>query len=259
MILTICTLIQKLQGRAQNELRGKEPAIKSQIADESRRIKGLMDAYTKKYGIMPSNAMDVNYIPPFYLKYFAETYYKRDTNGKLALMTKGIKLPVQQYVFFVDGNGKETERDDLKAEEFALEVQSYIKLSYTGKRSVVKPIDIPQIIKKDLGREEKKVSPVETKKEPEAVTKVKETKRATKRTKDELNQDESVPEDNVYDNAEEVKAPDRKIKTKKILNPDEQDGYVDDQQPADGEENSDQYSDEINKNKDGQIKWRSKQ
>ena len=67
----------KASRKSENELRAKEPAIKSQMADETRRIKSLMDDYIKKYGIMPSNAVDIGYVPPFYMKYFAETYFKR--------------------------------------------------------------------------------------------------------------------------------------------------------------------------------------
>ena len=231
----------KAARKSENDMRAKEPAIKSEIADDTRRIKGLMDSYIKKYGIMPSNASDINYVPTFYMKYFGNTYYKRDTNGKIAIMTSGVKVPVQQYLFMVDGNGKDTERDDLKPEEFALDVQTYIRLSYTGKRSVVKPIDIPQMVRKDLEKEEKKSIFPETK--------TKETiKRPPKRT---LKEKEEGQEEQLQEGQDKTDTgeatdevfPAKRTRAKKALAPEDQD-VTDEVQD---ENTGDQYTDELNK------------
>jgi len=213
----------KAARKSQNDIRAKEPTIKGQIADETRRIKSLMDSYTKKYGIMPSNAVDISYVPPFYIKYFADTYYKRDANGKVAVMTKGIKMPVQQYAFLIDGPGKDNEREDMKPEEFALDVQDYIKLSYVGKMSVVKPIDIPQIVKKNLQTEEKKATPpVTPPAKDKETTKKAASKVITPKVSDEVQQEQTEQDTDYYDNGETIKKPTKKIKAPKVPNPDEE-------------------------------------
>jgi len=237
----------KASRKNENELRAKEPAIKSQLADETRRIKNLMDSYTKKYGTMPSNAIDVGYVPPFYMKYFAETYFKRDVNGKIAIMTKGVKIPVQDYVFLVDGSSKEIEREDLKPEEFALNVQDYIKLSYAGKRTVVRPLDIPQIVKKDLEKADKKATVPQPQ---ESKTKDFSKKYGKKFSPKEETQDEQLLD--VQDNGDNTDTADenkqtttKKGRPKKVTAPEEQD-ITDDNAPAQDEANE-QISDEVSK------------
>jgi hypothetical protein len=239
----------KASRKSENELRSKEPAIKSQVADETRRIKNLMDAYTKKYGIMPSNAVDIAYVPPFYMKYFADTYFKRDANGKIAIMTKGTKVPVQEYVFLVDGNSKEIDREDLKPEEFALNVQMYIKLSYAGKRTVVKPLDIPQIVKQDLGTVEKKAYPAP--KENKSKEPVKKPVNKIFPPKEENTEEQQLDSQDNVDNVDNGDLADESRsgitrKSKKVVAPEEQDITDEDVSPQD-ENAGEQLSDEINK------------
>lgn len=149
----------KAYKKVENDLIKNEPVVKAQIADETRRIRTLIESYSKKYAVMPNNAVDINYVPPFYLKYFSNTYFKRNNDGGISVMSKGNRIPVQNYMFVTEAPGKELEQDNVKPELFAIDVQSYIILSYVGQRTVVKPIDIPQIIKKELSSPAKEVRP----------------------------------------------------------------------------------------------------
>lgn len=137
----------KVARKNETDLRTKESFIKDQLTEEARKIKTLMNDYIKKYGMLPNNAVDINYTPSFWLSYFADAYYKRDVNGKAAVMIKGRKLPVDEYMLVADGTGKEIE-SEVKSSDFDLESQSYIKLIYTGKKTAVKPLDVPQLLKK---------------------------------------------------------------------------------------------------------------
>ncbi|MFH1223694.1 MAG: DUF4339 domain-containing protein [Pseudomonadota bacterium] len=137
----------KVTRKSQNEILSKSPFLKGQLADEARKVKTRIDDYVRRYGIFPNNAVDISFTPSFWLQYFGDVYYKKDLNGKTVIMVKGKKLPVEDYMFVSDGAGKDTE-SEIKQSDFEIQSQSYIKLIYAGKKTVVKPLDIPQLLKK---------------------------------------------------------------------------------------------------------------
>jgi len=183
----------KAARRDENDILAKAPFVKEQFADEGKKIKSLMDDYIRKYGMLPNNAVDISFVPSFWLKYFGDAYYKRDFNGKVAVMIKGRKMPVEEYLFTVDGNNKVTE-SGIKASDFEIQNQAAIRLAYTGTKTVIRPPDVPQLLKK------KEFAPTPpppppTVKEPVPVKKP--AKKAIKKTEstDEQDQDEQVNSD----------------------------------------------------------------
>lgn len=138
----------KAARKEENYVRSKEPMIKSHIADEGRKVRKLIEEYVKTYGVLPANAIDISYSPSFWMKYFGEIYYKKDQFGKVWLMVKGTRIPVDSYVFTIEGTNNELE-NDLTAVEFESKSQNFIKLVYTGTRTNVKPLEVPQLLKRD--------------------------------------------------------------------------------------------------------------
>jgi len=128
----------KSEQKAKNYLIAKQPQIKSFFVDETKRIKKLMDSFVDTYGVLPANAVDINYVPPFWISYFGEVYYKR-TEQKVSVMTYGIKEPMEKYLYSIDEKSLETEKE-LSKNEFESLRQSYIKLIYKGPKSSVSPI-----------------------------------------------------------------------------------------------------------------------
>lgn len=166
--------------KVQNYLSSKEQLTKSSIADETKRIRTLMTLYVEKYGVLPANAVDISYVPDFWLKYFGEAYFKWDTAKKIYVMVYGIKRPVENYLYGINGKGEETE-SELKISDFQSKKQDYIKLEYTGTASQVQPIineikaPTPQKVEatklktKDVFSEEPKIQTPEPKESEEAV------------------------------------------------------------------------------------------
>ena len=137
----------KAARKEQNYIRSKEPVIKSQIADEARKIKKSIEDYVKRYGILPANAVDISYVQSFWVKYYGEVYYKKDPSGKVAVMIKGNRIPVEGYVFSMEGNNES--ESDLTQIEFDAKAQGFIKMVYAGVRTNIKPVEVPQLLKKE--------------------------------------------------------------------------------------------------------------
>jgi hypothetical protein len=138
----------------ENYIRSKEPMLKSKLADEGRTIKKLIETFDKKYGVLPANSVDIGYVPPFWLKYFGEAYFKRSAPKKVEVMLRGIKFPIEGYVFITDSDNKDQEQD-VKADELNVLVRSYTKLVYSGQKSLVKPLELPKILKTTVMSPEK--------------------------------------------------------------------------------------------------------
>lgn len=138
----------------ENFIRSKEPMIKSQLAGEGRKIRSLVDDFDKKYGILPANAIDIGYVPSFWLKYFGEASFRRSGIKKVEVMVRGVKFPVETYVFTTDSDNKDSEQD-MKAEDVAASARQYIKLSYTGNKSMVRPLELPKLLKSTVLSPEK--------------------------------------------------------------------------------------------------------
>ena len=130
--------------REKNYIRSKEPSIKSYLADEGRNIKKQIDEYIRIYGVLPVNSIDINYMPSFWMKDFGEIYYTKDMFGRTSVMVRGVRFPVDAYVFSSDSNKRETE-NDLTQQEFLGKSRNYTKLVYTGTRSNVRPVVVPRI------------------------------------------------------------------------------------------------------------------
>ncbi|MCX6111795.1 MAG: DUF4339 domain-containing protein, partial [Proteobacteria bacterium] len=139
----------KAARKEQNYIRSKEPVIKAQLADEGRKVKKSIEEYVKKYGLLPANAIDISYIQPFWMKYFGEIYYKKDQSGKISVIVRGNKSPVDGYVFTLETSNNEME-SDLTQAEFDSRVQGFIKLIHTGTRTNIKPVEMPQLLKKEI-------------------------------------------------------------------------------------------------------------
>jgi hypothetical protein len=129
----------KTKIKAESFLMTREPIIKSCIADEAREINSLINGFVKRYGVLPMNAVDINYSAPFCLKNFGEFYYKQNIDGTIEVFAIGNKIPISGYMFSVKNNSLEEERFiDLNNLEYIS--SSYIKLRYKGKRTKVKPV-----------------------------------------------------------------------------------------------------------------------
>ena len=228
----------------ENYIRSKEPMIKAQLADEARKIKNLIDTFYKKYGVLPANALDIAYVPPFWLKFFGEAYFKRVAVKKVEVMVKGTRLPVESYVFITDSDNKELEQD-VKEDEFASKTRQYIRLAYTGAKSLVKPLELPKILNSTVLSPEKQK---EAKEQAAAILrkeqaqKKKETtvKKTTKKV-----QEDRVPLDDEQPSFEEdqTEAQDQEYNS-------EEGQYQDQEQTTDGEDqeaNLDEYGDSIEK------------
>lgn len=240
----------KAARKDENYLRSKEPMIKAQKADEGRKIRKSIEEYVKTYGMLPINAVDISYAPSFWMKYFGEVYYKKDTLGKVAIMVKGTRMPVEGYVFTIDGNNGEQE-NDLTPAEFESKAQSFIKLVYTGARTNIKPLVVPQMAKRDTI-----VIEIDSKGEPIKKEKVKEVKKEVKKEIKEVveplpEEEPAVVEDNSQDDAliiDENVSP--KKKTSKFLRTPQEEAAANaggDNGPA---ANKDEFKDEINKIKE---------
>lgn len=167
----------KAAQKAMNLLRAKEPVIKASLADESRRIKKLMDEFRVNYNVMPANARDINYAFPFMLDYFGKIFFKKDKNGAVSIIAKGVKIPVDGYVFTVSGDGKETENEIDKPQDFLVISQDYFELQKKGLKTEIKSKTPP-----DVKTEEKKPeAPVKA--EPVKAEKPKKAHRARKEVK----------------------------------------------------------------------------
>ncbi len=249
----------KAARKEQNYIRSKEPVIKAQLSDEGRKIRSSVESYVKKYGILPANAVDISFIQSFWMKYFADAYYKKDQNGRISIMIKGNRNPVDGYVFAIEASNNETE-SDLTQTEFDARAQGFIKLSYTGTRTNIKPIDVPQLLKKEMTPQQtqeqlkEKEQPVikkkeRTKKEP------KEKDNGEKDLKDEesnQNDEAVVADDKEADMATDVPPIMPKKRMNKVLKTikEEDNGSVDDTAAAAAAEtapSNDEYKDEINK------------
>ncbi len=177
----------------ENYIRSKEPMVKSQLAEEGRKIRRLVEDFDKKYGILPANAVDIGYVPSFWLKYFGEVYFKRNTQRKIEVMVKGLKFPVETYAFTTDTDNKENEQD-LKPEDTAASTRLYTKLSYTGKKSMVRPLELPKILKTTVLAPEKQPEAKEPAIKEPPVVKRKETPTTVKKAvKKPLVTDDRVP------------------------------------------------------------------
>jgi hypothetical protein len=137
----------KAARRQQNYIRSKEPSIKAYLADEARNIKKQLDEYLRIYGVLPANAIDINYIPSFWVKDFGEIYYRKDLMGKANVIMRGTRFPVDSYIFSLDVNNRESE-SDLTQQEFLVRSRGYVKLAYTGTRSNVRPVIVPRMTPK---------------------------------------------------------------------------------------------------------------
>lgn len=140
--------------KVQNYLRSKEPLIKSSLAEEAKRIRTLMLLFVEKYEIVPANAIDISYIPDFWLKYFGEVYYKSDTVKNIHVMVYGVKRPVEGYLYSLNGKGEEVE-SEIKMSDFQSKRQDYIKLEYTGAKTPVTIKEKPKPVKKVVPVKEK--------------------------------------------------------------------------------------------------------
>jgi hypothetical protein len=126
----------KSKVNAQKFIVSKKTMIKTKLSEEAKKIKVLMDKFVYDYRVIPANAIDIDYKPPFFLEYFGEIYYKRTENLKVAVMAKGVKLPVENYIFVINGNGVENEVE-ISRNEFVAKSQEYMKLIYVGEKTKV--------------------------------------------------------------------------------------------------------------------------
>jgi len=243
----------KAARKEQNYVRSKEPVIKAQLSDEGRKIRGSVESYVKKYGILPANAVDISFIQSFWLKYFADAYYKKDQSGRISIMVRGTRSPVDGYVFTIEASNNETETE-LNQAEFDSKAQGFIKLLYTGARTNIRPINMPQLLKKETiqpqTQEQIKEKEQPAFKKRERVKKeVKDKEPVEKDLKDEeatQNDEAAVVDDKEKDleTAADV-VPKRRInKTFKSLK-DEENSPAED--AADTAPSSDEFKDEINK------------
>jgi len=124
--------------KVQNYLRSKEPLIKASLQDEAKRVKTLIFLFYNKYNILPANAIDISYVPDFWLKYFAEIYYRSDTNNKILINVYGNKRPVEGYLYSINADDTILE-SEIKINDFQSKIQGFIKLEYTGLKTPVTP------------------------------------------------------------------------------------------------------------------------
>ena len=210
----------------------------------------------KKYGILPANAVDISFIQSFWMKYFGDAYYKKDQSGRISMMVRGIRIPVDGYVFTIETSNNETE-SDLTQAEFDLRAQGYIKLSYTGVRTSIRPIEMPQLLKKEVTIPQQTQEQIKEKeqsviKKKERIKKeVKEKDTGEKDLKDEeSNQnDEAVVSDDkdVEPSSDTVVLPPKKRIGRAFKAPKEEDNGAVDDTAADAAPGGDEFKDEINK------------
>jgi hypothetical protein len=230
----------------ENYIRSKEPMLKGQLADEARKIKTLIESFDKKYGVLPANSMDLGYVPPFLLKYFGEAYFKRSGVKKVEVLVRGVKLPVETYTFSTDSDNKDTEQD-LKQDEFALKSRLYTKLSYTGRKSLVKPLELPRLLNSTVLSPERQK---EAKEQAAAIAKKEQTQKrqeTTKRTtstRRKTTQDERIPVYDDQENTDEEQQVDQPQPQDEEFNQEETTPPDED---AQGAPIDDEYGDAINK------------
>lgn len=140
----------------------REPIIKASLSDEARRVKRLIQNFVSRYSMLPMNALDINYVPPFYLTYFGEMFYKQNKEGKIEVMAVGKRNPVKEFVFIIDINDEEKEIT-LVEDELETKSLDYLQLRYKGQRTPVTPILKPRLIEnKEVVKEEVKEEKKET-------------------------------------------------------------------------------------------------
>lgn len=200
----------KTKIKAESFLMTREPVIKSCIADEAREINSLISGFVKRYGVLPMNAIDINYKAPFCLKNFGDFYYKQNINSTIEAFAIGKKVPVAGYMFSIKNNSLEEERNiDLDNLDYIS--SSYIKLRYKGKRTKVKPVLQFQPKQRSIKRKDRKA------KSPFGGF-----KRAIEKTKKEENENKSL------DKKEEVMYEEDILTEEEFqeLSPSEQEAYI---------------------------------
>ena len=225
----------------ENYIRSKETMIRYQLVGEARRIKSLIDAFDKKYGMLPANAIDIGYVPPFWLKYFGEAYFKKAGTKKIEVLLRGVKFPVDTYMFLIDSDNSESVQD-VKVDDFASKVGQYTKLSYTGRKSLVKPLELPKLLNSTVlsperQKEAKEQAAIAAKKEQlqQAQQKKEPVKKVTKKR---AAKDDRIP---VYDEQGNIDDEEQIPPQEEEFN--QSDSQGNDQTPA----TDDEYSDSINK------------
>jgi len=146
--------------KVQNYLRSKEPLIKASLQDELKRVRTLITLFYNKYNILPANAIDISYVPDFWLRYFGQIYYKADDKKNILINVYGIKRPVEGYLFNINPDNTSLE-SEIKISDFQAKIQSYIKLEYTGEKTPV-TLQIPEPVKPSPSPA-RPIAPVQTK------------------------------------------------------------------------------------------------
>lgn len=112
----------------------REEKIKDNMKFEARRISRLIQSFIRRYGVPPANAIDMGYIPNFFVRFFAKVYYKE--NG---VIIYGHRDPISNYIFTIENN---VENESIKTlEELNLMKRSYVLLLYSGQKSNLKPLN----------------------------------------------------------------------------------------------------------------------
>ena len=88
----------------------------------------------RRYGVPPANAVDIGYIPDFFVRYFAKVYYK-----ETGVILFGRKAPINHYVFTIE-NGVEEESVKI-LEELDLGKRLYVLMLYSGEKSKLKVLN----------------------------------------------------------------------------------------------------------------------